>query len=92
VDDEQFPTMTVEKETQGGETVELPLEDTNLPAGSYFVDSIILASEPPPAGLGMSWYRTDESDAPYLFITTPNPDGQLRCRTEIPAATLVVVD
>ena len=76
-------------ETEGGETVEIPVDNTNLPPGVYAAGSIGLHGEVVGPQLGI--YLTFEFDMPYVLSIASGPESVMSCLTDISAPTFTVV-
>ncbi len=82
-------TATDFVETEGGETVELSVENTNLSPGVYVADSVTMWGEIAPDFGG---YEVGDASLRYQFWTSFGTDSPgVRCVTEIAAPTFVVV-
>jgi hypothetical protein len=71
-------------ETNGGESVDVLVEDTNLPASIYFADSIDLEGER--SGEFASYYILNAEPLYIQSIASTNADGSDRCLTDFAAA------
>ena len=75
-------------ETDGGEIVEIPIDDTDLPPRVYLADEIILEGEIAPQ---FAQYIATDFDTPYVLSVFPAAESQLSCVTDIFAPRFTVV-
>ncbi|MFW2386744.1 MAG: hypothetical protein ACN4G0_00285 [Polyangiales bacterium] len=72
-----------EAETDGDESVEVLVEDTNLPAGIYFAHSIYLQGDGPGKYGG---YIAKIAESQYFQGILTRPNGVENCLTDFAAA------
>ncbi len=88
--DETEPTIASFKvETDGNETVEFALEDTNLPAGVYVADWILLSGDILPKDT--FYYPDDDLEMPYVLGVSFAAESVARCSSSIPVPAFEVV-
>ena len=75
-------------ETDGGEIVEILIEDTDLPPQRYLADRVSLEGEIAPQ---FAQYIATDLDTPYVLSVFPAAESQLSCVTDIFAPTFTVV-
>lgn len=75
-------------ETDGGEIVEISIEDTDLPPRVYLAYQISLEGEIAPQ---FAQYIAADFDTPYVLSVFPAAESQLSCVTDIFAPTFTVV-
>jgi hypothetical protein len=75
-------------ETNGGEIVDVPLEDTNLPAGVYLAHSVGLEGDMAPQAAD---YITRDLERPYVLSIRSGPESSSLCVTLLAAPTFIVV-
>ena len=78
-------------ETDGGEIVDIPINDTNLPAGVYVANQISLEGERGDAQ-STDYISDREVDATYRLSVLGSGDFLDRCVTELTAPTFIVLN
>ena len=77
-------------ETDGAETVRLPLEDTDLATGLYFAESIVLAWDEYPED--RYTYASSDAETPYILSTTFHFElAPVSCQSDVSVPTFEVV-
>ncbi len=84
------PIVILTAETDGAETVQLPLEDTDLAYGLYSAESIVVAWEEYDETRHL--YASSDVEMPYVVRWIYHfEQPEYRCQSEIPVPTFEVV-